>query len=407
MSDAKNWRWVFVGVVCLLLIYVLAPILTPFLAGALLAYLGDPLVDRLEAKHLPRTWAVVMVFVVIFSILVAMPFIMLPLMEQQFTALLNKLPQYLDWLQNKVVPVLGQTLNLDPAQKDMSAMKNAVLENWRQVGGVAKNLVQAVSHSGVAMLAWVANMVLVPVVTFYLLRDWDILVARIHQLLPRQSEPVIVSLSKQSDEVLGAFLRGQLVVMVALGLVYSLGLWLVGLDLAFLIGMIAGLVSFVPYLGFIVGIVLAGVAAVMQFQEWLPLLMVAGVFGVGQMLEGMVLTPLLVGDKIGLHPVAVIFAVMAGGQLFGFVGVLLALPVAAVIMVLLRHIVEQYTQSNMYHDIVPEQPGSDPPAAELLPQASAPEVAHEDVGETPDKSPPPSTADGTAEAQAVTKPEKN
>ncbi|MDH5324169.1 MAG: AI-2E family transporter [Gammaproteobacteria bacterium] len=367
ITESKAWHWILIFSVLLALVYMLAPVLSPFLTGALLAYLGDPLVDRLEARKLPRTWAVVLVFLAIFVVLIAIPVIMLPLLEQQLSALIARLPQYMDWLQHKLVPVLSQTLNLDPQQKDMSAMKSAVLENWRQVGGVAKHLVQAVSHSGVTMLAWIANAILVPVVTFYLLRDWDNLVARVHALLPRQSEPVIVKLTRQSDEVLGAFLRGQLVVMLVLGLVYSLGLWLVGLDLAFLIGMTAGLVSFVPYLGFIVGIVLAGVAAFMQFHDVFSLLLVAGVFAVGQMLEGMVLTPMLVGDKIGLHPVAVIFAVMAGGQLFGFVGILLALPVAAVIMVVLRHLLEQYTQSGLYGAVgeATGPPGAAPPQPDV------------------------------------------
>jgi predicted PurR-regulated permease PerM len=198
------------------------------------------------------------------------------------------------------------------------------------------------------LLAWLANMLLVPVVTFYMLRDWDILVERIRELIPRRYERTIARLASASDEVLSAFLRGQLTVMLALGTIYTVGLWIVGLELALLIGMIAGLVSFVPYLGFIVGILAAGVAAVMQFQEVLPLLYVAIVFMVGQSIEGMLLTPLLVGEKIGMHPVAVIFAVLAGAQLFGFFGILLALPVAAVVMVLLRYTHERYVGSTLY-----------------------------------------------------------
>lgn len=230
------------------------------------------------------------------------------------------------------------------------------MSNWRDVGGFAGKFASAITKSGVALAAWLANLVLVPVVTFYLLRDWDVMVARIRELLPRQQEPTIVKLAKNSDEVLGQFLRGQLAVMVALGTIYTVGLWIVGLDLALLVGMIAGLVSFVPYLGFIVGIVLAGIAAMMQFGDAVYLFYVAIVFGVGQILEGMVLTPLLVGDKIGLHPVAVIFAVMAGGQLFGFVGILLALPVAAVVVVILRHMREVYTASELYGNSESSQP---------------------------------------------------
>lgn len=174
------------------------------------------------------------------------------------------------------------------------------------------------------------------------------LTARIREMLPRAMEPTVVRLAGECDEVLGAFLRGQLMVMLALGAVYSTGLWLIGLDVALIIGMAAGLLSFVPYLGFAIGLLAASIAAIVQYQDIMHFLMVLAVFGVGQMLEGMVLTPWLVGDRIGLHPVAVIFAVMAGGQLFGFFGILLALPVAAVVMVLLRHAHGRYLQSRLY-----------------------------------------------------------
>lgn len=348
LTDSTKWL-IMVGTAAgAALLYVLAPVLTPFLTAALLAYLGDPLVDKLEARKVPRTAAVVLVFLVIFIVVVTIPLVLLPLVEQQIASLIKHLPGYIDWFQNKVVPVLSQTFNIDSAAWNAGAIKRAMAEHWQQVGGIASWIVQTISQSSLTIVAWLANLVLIPVVTFYLLRDWDILVARVHELLPRKQEPVIVRLAQQSDEVLGSFVRGQMLVMLALGTVYSIGLWIVGLDLALLIGMSAGLVSFVPYLGFIVGIVLAGIATLMQFHDAMHLLPLLVVFGVGQALEGMLLTPLLVGDKIGLHPVAVIFAVMAGGQVFGFVGILLALPVAAVIMVLLRYVHERYTTSSLY-----------------------------------------------------------
>jgi predicted PurR-regulated permease PerM len=191
-------------------------------------------------------------------------------------------------------------------------------------------------------------LILIPILTFYLLRDWESLVGNIQGLLPRSILPTWNLLSAQVDEVLGAFLRGQLLVMLALGIIYTTGLWLVGLDFALLIGLLAGIVSFVPYLGLIVGILIAGVAAVLQFQGVGQLPAVAAVFIVGQLLEGMVLTPRLVGGRIGLHPVAVIFAIMAGGQLYGFFGVLLALPMAAAVMVLLRYALGLYRESELY-----------------------------------------------------------
>jgi predicted PurR-regulated permease PerM len=186
------------------------------------------------------------------------------------------------------------------------------------------------------------------VLTFYLLRDWDILVARFRELLPRRHADKITQISLECDEMLAGFIRGQVMVMSALSAIYTVGLMMVGLELALLLGVIAGFVSFVPYLGLIVGIVLAGLAALFQFGDWLPIVYVVIVFGVAQMIEGMVLTPRFVGERIGLHPVAVIFAVLAGGQLFGFTGVLLALPAAAVVVVLLKHAHERYVSSDLY-----------------------------------------------------------
>ena len=187
-----------------------------------------------------------------------------------------------------------------------------------------------------------------PTVAALVLRDWDELVAGIRGLIPRDSEAAVSALFAEIDEVLGAFIRGQLLVMVALGLLYATGLWLIGLDLAFIIGVGAGLLSVVPYLGTFVGLAAALIAAVFQFQDILHPVLVLLVFGGGQALEGMVLTPKLVGDRIGLHPVAVIFAVLAGGQLFGFLGVLLALPCAAALNVLVRHLGERYRRSELY-----------------------------------------------------------
>jgi len=330
------------------LMYFLAPVLVPFLMSALFAYLGDPLVDRLETFRMPRTLAVVIVFIIIFIVVLLIPIIFVPLLEQQISAFFAKLPAYLAWIQAEIVPRIAKILGVDVHQFDVAQFQSIAMEHWKRAGGIVATILSSVKQSGLAMLAVMVNVVLVPVVTFYLLRDWDILLERIRELIPRKHEINVVRLARESDDVLGAFLRGQITVMLCLGTVYSVGLWLVGLELALLIGMIAGVVSFVPYLGFIVGIVLAGIAAFMQFHEFLPLVWVAVVFGVGQMLEGMLLTPLLVGDKIGMHPVAVIFAIMAGGQLFGFFGILLALPVAAIVMVMLRFAHENYISSKLY-----------------------------------------------------------
>ncbi|MCW9013329.1 MAG: AI-2E family transporter [Gammaproteobacteria bacterium] len=350
MNDSQKWMLI-AGISGFgILLYLLTPILTPFFAAALLAYLGDPLVDWLETKKLSRTFSVIIVFVALFSLLTLLVLLLFPMLQYQLTYLIKNIPTYIDVLQNQLLPGLATTLGMDPAMLDLQVVKDSLTPYFEQAGGMVMNIFKSITQSGVTLIAWLANLVLIPVVTFYLLRDWDILVSRIDELLPRAYEPLIAKLATESDDVLAAFLRGQFMVMIALGTIYSLGLWFIDLKLALLIGMLAGLVSFVPYLGFIVGIVAASIAMLLQTHELLNLLPVFIVFGIGQALEGMILTPLLVGDRIGLHPVAVIFAVLAGGQLFGFVGILLALPVAAVLAVLLRHAHQQYKASAIFDD---------------------------------------------------------
>ena len=349
-NDVRLWFWLAFGVAVGGLLYLLAPVLTPFLVSALLAYLGDPVVDRLEARKFSRTLAVVTVFLVIIVSLLLLLLFLIPLLEGQVRNLMQRLPTYLDWFQVSILPWLRDDLGMDPALFDLGRLRAELLQYIDKFGGLAAGALFSFTKSSAVVLSWLVNLLLIPVVTFYLLRDWDILVAHVRDLLPRRIEPAVTNLAEESNEVLGAFLRGQFMVMVALGSIYSVGLAIIGLDFALLIGMLAGLLSFVPYLGFIVGITLAGSVAILQFQDVIHLLPVTLVFGIGQAIEGMLLTPKLVGDRIGLHPVAVIFAVLAGGQLFGFFGVLLALPMAAIIMVLLRHTHDQYLQSMLYHD---------------------------------------------------------
>lgn len=349
ISDSQKWM-ILIGIaITAFALYLLAPILTPFFAAALLAYLGDPLADQLEKKF-SRTLSVSIVFTALFSVLTIIAIIVFPLLAQQVSYLINNMPTYIDHIQHNVVPMLAQKSGIDTSLIDFDLIKKLFTAHYAQAGGLVSQLVSSVAASGLVLVAWIANMVLIPVVTFYLLRDWDVLMARIDELLPRKIQPVIARLAKDSDEVLAAFLRGQFLVMLALGVVYSTGLWFIDLKLALLIGMLAGLVSFVPYLGFIVGIVAASVAMLLQTHDLMQLIPVAIIFTIGQMLEGMLLTPLLVGDRIGLHPVAVIFAVLAGGQLFGFVGILLALPVAAVLAVLLRHVHDEYKSSAIFNN---------------------------------------------------------
>lgn len=351
LSDSRAWPLLFALTLGGILIYLLRAILMPFLVGALLAYLADPLADRLERLRLNRTFAVVVVFTVLSLIGIGTILLLLPILGRQVDTLRSMLPQIVEWVHQTGLPWLRARTGVDIAALDLETLRNAFAQHWQSTGSIIASMVAQATSSGLAMAGLLANIALIPVVAFYLLRDWDVLVARIRDLLPRRMEPVVSQLAGECNEVVAAFLRGQFLVMLSLGLVYAVGLWLVGLELALLIGLLAGLASIVPYLGFIVGIGSAAVATVFQFNEWLaPLGLVCGVFLVGQLLESMLLTPLLVGDRIGLHPVAVIFAVLAGGQLFGFTGVLLALPIAAVIMVLLRHARNRYLTSALYGD---------------------------------------------------------
>lgn len=348
MMDSGRWFWLIVGTLTLGLLILLAPILSPFLIAALLAYLGDPLVDRLEAWKLSRTLSVSVVFLGIISLILLVFLFLVPVLETQVKRFITRIPEYIDWGTHILIPYLRDTFGVDPSVLEVERLKAALTANWKEAGGFIRNAVQSISQSGLVILGVIVNLALIPILTFYLLRDWDHLTAYIHDLLPRSVEPTVVTLVRESDEVLGAFLRGQMLVMMALGTIYSVGLGLIGLEFALLIGLLAGVVSFVPYLGFIVGIGVAGLAVLFQTQDVFDLFWVLVVFGIAQAIEGSLLTPLLVGERIGLHPVTVIFAVLAGGQLFGFVGILLALPVAAIIAVVMRHLHDEYKQSHIY-----------------------------------------------------------
>jgi len=348
LNDSQKWMLLAGGVAFCGLVYLLAPILTPFFLAALFAYLGDPLADRLEAKGLSRTLSVVLVFSFMTLLMILLMLLLVPLLQKQFILLARSMPEYMNWLGMHILPWIEENFGLSPEQFEFAALSQWMTGHWAQAGGVATHLISYLTRSGGLLVGWLANLLLIPVVTFYLLRDWDKFIATINHLLPRDIEPGVSKLTSEADEMLGAFLRGQMWVMIALGAVYSVGLWLVGLKFALLVGMLAGLVSFVPYLGFIVGILVASIAVLFQTHDAMQLIPVVAVFGVGQALEGMLLTPMLVGDRIGIHPVAIIFAILAGGQLFGFVGVILALPVAAVLAVIVRHFHRRYLDSSMY-----------------------------------------------------------
>ncbi len=346
----RRVQWAAIAFAVLWLMWLLGPILSPFVLAALLGWLGDPMVDRLQRLGRSRNVAVTLVFLVMTLVLLVALALLVPMIERQIITLIESLPRLQLWFVDTAVPWVEQRTGmqvaswLDP-QRAVELFRN----HWQEAGGVAASFFGYVSRSGLAVALWVANLLLLPILTFYFLRDWDTLVERVAALIPRDHIATVSRLATESNDVLGAFLRGQFLVMLALGAIYAFGLSLAGLQLGLLIGIVAGLISFVPYLGTAVGVVLGVIAAVIQPDGGLTLVgLVLAVFVGGQMLEGYVLTPRIVGDRIGLHPVAVIFAVLAGGQLFGFLGMLLALPVAAIANVLLRYAHERYTQSRLY-----------------------------------------------------------
>lgn len=352
MTDSQKWLTLACSAALGWFFYRLAPILMPFAVSAALAYLGDPLVDRLERYNyrgfrLNRTLSVLLVFSGISFVLATLYIIVVPALEYQVTELLDKLPAYLAAFNRSVVPVLQKYLGrgIRPLQTDQLAQ---LIRNQWQNGSDGQNLIQSVSHSGAVVIGWALNLILIPVISFYLLRDWDKLMTQIHDLFPRRYSRLVTKLAREADEVLGAFLRGQFYVMLIMGLVYSFGLWLVDLQLALLVGLLTGLLGFIPYMGIIIGVGTGCLAALLQFENGMHIMPVLMVFAAGYSFDSMWLTPWLVGNRIGLHPVAVIFAVLAGGQLFGFLGVLLALPVASVVMVLVRHAHDRYTVSRFY-----------------------------------------------------------
>jgi predicted PurR-regulated permease PerM len=353
MTESRGWLLLALLAGGGWLVYLLAPVITPFAISAVLAYFGDPIVDRLERVSIwrwkvGRTVAVSIVFMLMVVLITIILLILIPLLADQIRLLVERFPQWIEWFSGTVLPWVAGKLGFELADFDPARFSDMLKEYWKEISTAAFNVIDFISRGGMAVATWLTHLVLIPVVTFYLLRDWDSMIRGIHDLLPRNMEAEISRLASEVDDVLGAFFRGQLMVMLALGIMYSIGLSLVGIELAVLIGMGAGLLSIVPYLGSIVGVLVAIGAAIFQFHDWFHPVMVLLVFGVGQSAESMFLTPKLVGDKIGLHPVTVIFAVLAGGQLFGFLGILLALPVAAALNVLVRHMRQKYRQSDLY-----------------------------------------------------------
>ncbi len=346
-AQRQSFTWIALAAGSALLLWLLAPVLTPFVVAAVLAYALHPLVEWLAGRRCPRVLAVLLVEVLALLVGLALLLLIVPVMAKELPLLKSQVPVLLDKFNAVAGPALGRlglTVTVDVASIKGWLMRllDDNMNDWLATALASARI------GGSVLLSLVGNAILVPVVLFYLLMDWSRLVGRIQSLIPPRMRSSVGSFFGECDAVLGQYLRGQLLVMVALAVYYSVALSLVGFDLALPLGVFTGLAVAIPYVGFGLGLVLALMAAVLQFASLIGVLLVAAVYGLGQLLESFFLTPQLVGERIGLSPLAVIFALLAFGQLFGFVGVLIALPASAVALVMLRRALAAYRDSGMF-----------------------------------------------------------
>ena len=350
----RTLRRIFIlsGIALILwVLYLLKPVVLPFIAAFLVAYLFSPLVDKLHRIGLPRWLSIGIVFIGIGVIVTLAIWYVVPLVWQQLIYARDSIPAGIHWLNYTFLPWVSQTFNVEAMEIDTEQISKVVMEyiQTNYSADSIQSVVLRVAQSGLNFIQIGGVVVLIPIIAFYFLLDWDRMLESLRRLIPRHYEKTTLGIVGECHNVLGAFVKGQFLVMFLLGVVYAVGLQLIGLEVGLIIGMVAGLASIIPYLGFGVGIIAAVIATLFQFGiDWAHLALVIIVFMIGQAIEGYILQPFLLGDKIGLSPVAVVFAVLAGAQLAGFLGMLIALPVAAVIVVLLRHARECYEKSRLY-----------------------------------------------------------
>lgn len=348
----ESWRavlpWLLGALLLVVGVLLVRSILLPFLLGLVVAYLLDPIADRLEALHLSRALAVTIITLSFVLLLVTFLLLLLPLLIAQFAELARELPNYLQALRERVLPLIERVSD-DPRLSATALATDGLVQRVSERAiAFATTAVTGVLQSGLAMLNLLSLIFVTPVVAFYLLRDWDRMVAVLDDMVPPDKRPVCRRLAREIDDVLGGFLRGAALVCLLLGLFYAAGLWLAGLNYGVTIGLMTGLLSFIPYVGMALGLAVGLSVAAFQFQNLLMVAVVAGVFVAGQFIEGNFVTPRLVGSRIRLHPVWVIFAVLAGASLGGLVGAFLAVPVAAAAAVLVRYGVETYKSSRYF-----------------------------------------------------------
>ena len=347
LADPRLWGWLAIALAAGVLLYLLSPILAPFLAGAILAYVLNPLVNRLTGRYLPRIVAVVLVLLFALALVAALALVIVPLFIKELGLMSEQLPAFLAWVNQQFAPWLKERFAIE-FQLDIETVKQLAGSILANNQDLVAGLLGSLRIGGLALIAFFVNVLLVPVVLFFLLRDWNPLVARIDAMIPRHMHKRARTIFAEIDAVLAEFLRGQLIVMLIMSVYYSVALSATGLEFALPIGIITGLLVIVPYIGAFTGILLGTIAAVLQFDSMSGVAWVWLAFGIGQLTEGMAVTPLLVGERIGLHPVAVIFALLAFGQVFGFFGVLLALPASAALLVALRHMKAAYLAGSLY-----------------------------------------------------------
>jgi predicted PurR-regulated permease PerM len=339
--------WVAAGLAILVLLYALSPILTPFLLAGILAYICNPLTDRIAAWGVPRMAAVGLVMLALTALTAGLILIILPLLYEEAAVLAARTPEALALANEKLAPWLRQNFGLR-LRFDPASLQKLAAGNWDTVQIILERIYSSLKIGGVALVGLAVNLMLAPVVLFYLLLDWHGMIGRIASVVPRPWHEKIDGIAADIDAVLSQYLRGQILVMAILAAYYCVALWLADIPSALSIGVVTGLLIFIPYLGFATGLLLALLVAVLQFAGWGPIIAVLIVYGIGQVVESFILTPFLVGERIGLHPLAVIFALMAFGQLFGFFGVLAALPASAALLVGLREVRTLYLASRFY-----------------------------------------------------------
>ena len=343
------YSWLIIFFVFFYLLYALRSVLMPFVAGILLAYLLDPMVDRLEKLKLSRTTSTLIVCFVTILLFLPTFILLLSMIENQISFLIEATPKYLSLIMERVHPQLNHLNERFPELKSANLeelLKNNIGNSMRIFGKILKTLIS----NGFALINLISLLLITPVVTFYMLRDWDDFVAKFENLLPKKSKNSIMSTFKDIDKIISGFIRGQLSICLILGIFYSIGLKLVGLELGLLVGFIAGIISFIPYVGSITGFIIGCILAFAQYGDLTHVFYVIAVFMIGQFIEGNFLTPKLVGESVGLHPVWVMFALLAGGVLLGFLGLMLAVPLAAIIGVLVRTAIRHYKLSSLYLD---------------------------------------------------------